>query len=1054
MRYVLLGPIGWEVDGRPVPLGRPRCRAVLSYLLLHANRVVSTHELIEALWGGAEPSTARAQIQGDISALRRAGREAGHPLSLASKAPGYCMTVEPGELDLDVFRTRIAEARTETERGEFDSAIRLIRSGLGAWHGTALADVDVSFAAPARARLTDLRLDAYEMLADLECATGNHMVLADELVPLVTAHPLREDLCRKLMLALYRSGRQTEALEHAHRLRTQLAEEQGLAPGRSFTDLAQAILRADPSLDLPTPTPIPTLQRSVSSGVKPAQLPMAPMDFVGREDLVQQLDQAFSGEQSGQDRPTAVVVAVVGSAGAGKTALVTHWARNNLGHFPDGQLHVNLRGYDTAQPVTAAETLSRFLRALGVAPEATPSDPEESVNLYRSLTAGKQMLVVVDNARSAEQVRPLLAAGPGSLTLVTSRSRLTGLVAQEGARRITVGPLLPGEAKALLEQSLGVERLRAEPGVAAELAQACGALPLALRVAAANLANHPLWRVSDYLDRLLTENRLAALVAVGDESVAVQVVFDQSYLNVTGYAQRMLRLLGLIPGPDFTAQAAATLADLSLSGARALLDQLLDAHLIEEPANGRYALHDLVRLYARDRGQAEDSPDERTAARDRLFDWYVTRSREAADQLFPNRLRLSAPRSTTPNAPCRRDSDAIAWLDDEYLNLLAALREAERGWHTWHLVDALRCYFHLRNNAFDWMSAANAMLTAAHRERNLEAMFHGRYSLAQAFLFQGDYPTAREHFETAVQLAEITGHTVGRRACETNVARVLTATGRPNQAVARLLVLTADGDGGEQTEHAQAFTTLGLAYLDLGRLHDAREALEQALQIHRSTKSRTNEAYALANLGLAAHALGDLADAESLMNCALSGLREIGDTDVESACLSDLALVHFDAERTGTARLCAERAWDLARQVKAPKWALPVLSVLALARRSLQDHQKVIEMAQSSGNSGWQARALLTSARTAGELGRLARAAHDARAALDIARKSGYRVIEGNSLIVLAEAEPPGSTMAVEYATRALEIHQAAGHRLGAARVQELLSGTAKRPFVLEAAAD
>lgn len=1067
MRYTLLGPVEMDFEDMPLAVKRPRCRAVLAYLLLHANHVVSTRQLIDALWGGSEPQTARSQIQADISALRRVCRDAGAKIPVESRSPGYSIAVDDGELDLDVFRRSMTRARQEAARGDSRSAVRLIRKALSLWQGMPLADIAVSYAESAQTQLTSLRLTAYEDLADLEIGEGHHGALIDDLMPLVAAHPLHENLRVKLMLALYRSGRQTAALEQARELRSLLAEQQGLTPGRKFTEMEQAILHADPSLDAMAPAPaeapltlsehepaaaadappenaLPDVPAAPPAPPVPMQLPPTPQ-LVGRRDLLGQLDDFLAGSLSDEGVPG--TVAVVGPAGVGKTTLAVHWGRTTADRFPDGQLYINLHGHDTQRAMTPARTIARALRSLGLPPDAIPAEADELIDLYRSTVAGKRLLVLLDNARSVDQVRPLLTTGPGSATLITSRFRLTGLVVRDGARQVAVGPMSPREAEQLLEHMLGAERLRAEPGAAHSLAEACGRIPLALSIAAANIANHPPASIADHIRDLLDGgNRLAALQTAGDSDSTMQTVLGQSYDALDPDTRLMFRRLGLSPGPDFTVAAASVLAGLSQTEAGRLLDRLLDAHLIGESAADRFVLHDLTRLYARARAETEDSRPDRETARSRLTDWYLERTFAAQALAFPGYARQSGPEHS-PGTDFDTAAEALAWFDNEIPNLIAALHDDPIGAHTWRIADGLRPYFATPMNVGDWIDAANTAIVAAERLGNPEARFSGWYSLAHAHMSRSDYPKAMRSFKTALSIARAVDHPHGINGCENFIAQILIYTGHLDEALQRLESMIPAAPSAHSTSSTVVtLSRLGEVYFELGRLADSLRVRRQALELTVKAGARNHEPYVLVNMAIVKHALGDVEEAGALYSRALIILGQFGDTDLESAAQSELATVHLDAGRPEAARECAEQAWRLAQGLKGPRWSWLARSVLATINRDPEEHRSAVALANESGNPGWHSRALVAAAATAEVLGRPDAARDHAYQALRLAVTHRYRMSEADSLLILARTRTPGSPEAHDFARRALDIHRQSGRRLGEQRARALLEewGTAE----------
>jgi DNA-binding SARP family transcriptional activator len=1041
LRYSMLGPLEITADAQPIEIKRPRQRAVLAYLLLNANKAVAVSELTEALWGGVEPETARAQVQSDVSALRGAFKAKGLQAPLRTKGAGYLIETERGQTDIDDFEGYVASAREEYLGDNIDAGVRLVTRGLGLWRGAPLSGLTASFVEPAQLSLLEMQLGAHKLRAELNLAAGHHAVVVSDLLPLVVKYPLNEDLRAKLMVALFCCGRQADALWHARELRGQLAEQQGLTPSQPFLEVEGAVLRGDQSLRAVTRRK--PARPSVHPVAKPAQLPNEPSCFTGRAGYLRELDRLAFPEAPGGGAAT--VIALVGPGGAGKTALAVHWAHGAAARFPDGQLYINLRGYDSGSAVTSSEALSRVLRALGVAPEAIPSDPEDSANLFRSLLAGQRMLVVLDNALSADQVRPLLAASQGTVTLITSRSKLTGLAARDGAQRLQLQPLTPEEGVDLLGRLLGWQWLD-DRHAARQLAIACDGLPLMLRIVAANIASQQRPRLADLLSELTSGNALDMLQVPGDEKASAQVIFDQSYSKLSAPARRCLRLLGLIPGPDFTLGPVAALAGTSSHVARRLVQQLLEASLIDESAPGRYIMHDLLRTYARSRLEAEAGaadPD-RAQAWDRLVGWYLRSADNATRLVFQHWIRLPIPDSVPDWDPVEFASStaAITWLDNEYANLAAVMSHAAGAPHAWLLADSLRGYFFVRRLISDWIAAASTALAAAASQRQPPAELASRLSLAQAYQWFGDHPQALRQYEIALRLAQGIGKKEVEIACHGHVGSVLVEAGDITRAIPHLREALAVRPGTVQdSNQLVTLSAIGTTYQHLGQLALAVEIHQRALSVARSVKSVSGECYALANLGTALHAIGDFDKAELRIGEALALLRQLGDRDVESACLSELAAIRLDVGDPERARELAEEAWQLSRTVESAHWAIPVLSMLATVRHDLDEHERAVKQAYIKNAPEFIARTLLAAAQTAAEVGGRNVAESRARAALQIAADMGYRVIEGNALIVIGGLEllSRRDGAAGACARQALAIHKETGHVLGEARARDLL---------------
>ncbi|MFF5173238.1 BTAD domain-containing putative transcriptional regulator [Micromonospora sp. NPDC000089] len=590
---------------------------MLAVLLAEAGHPVTRDRLVHEIWGERPTRTATTAVNGYIMRVRRllragdAGDVVGHPA-------GYQLVAGEDTVDLQVFERMVRTGKRYAAEGRMAGAARQLTGGLALWRGPAFADVPATPTVTAEAcRAEQLRLAAYEERFGAQLELGQHAEIVDELSALVRDNPLRERLGRHLMTALYRCGRRAEALDAYRRVRDVLVTETGLEPGPELRGLERAVLSDDRALAAPA-------VRSVI----PAQLPAAVADFAGRREVLARLDSLA------RQRPTPPVV-IAGLAGVGKTALAVRWGHSVRDRFPDGLLYLDLRGSSPLPPVTPMAALAHFLQALGVPPEEVPTELDEAVGLYRSVTAARRILVVLDNAQRPDQVRPLLPGGPGCLALVTSREQLRGLTAREGAVGIRLGVLTPPEAAELLDALLPAA---AEEG--AELARLCGYLPLAIRIAVANLLAEMV-PVGQYNQRLAAGDRLAALGVPGDATTATVTAFDLSYQAHPPAARRLFRLAAVAPGDTVTVPGAAALVDVPAAEAEALLDALVRAHLLEQAGRGRYGWHDLVRLYARRRCAAEDA--DRWVALDRLHHYYLSSMDAAATLLCPHVVRLPLP---------------------------------------------------------------------------------------------------------------------------------------------------------------------------------------------------------------------------------------------------------------------------------------------------------------------------------------------------------------------------------------------------------------------------
>lgn len=733
--FRILGPLEVRHQGGLMPLRGTRERAVLATLLLAECRLVPLGRLVEAVWDGEPPQAAEKAIRNAISALRGRFRQAEAPaVSIETDQAGYRLRIDGSRLDAAEFTQLTASARELASAGKAAEAAEQLRAALSLWRGPALAGLRGVVLEAAATRLNDERLAAWEECLELELGLGRHRELTGELQELALYSQLRERTTRLLMLALYRSGHQAEALKAYHRLAGRLAEELGIDPSAEITQLHEAILRQDRELDA-DPSAGWTAggdrgQVSETSAVhaRPAQLPLDLPSFVGREAELAELHALLPPDTTGPGARTVVISAIGGTAGVGKTALAVRFAHQVADRFRDGQLYMNLQGFGpSGPPVTPEAALRGFLETLGVAPEAIPVDEAGQAALYRTMLAGRRVLVVLDNARDAGQVRPLLPGSPGSVVIVTSRSELTGLAATEGARLLILGMLNIGEAAELLAARLGQDRLDREPGAAEELASLCSGLPLALAIVAARVAARPSLALADTAGALLNaQSRLDAL-DTGDPSTSVRAAFSWSYQQLTEPAARLFRLARLHPGRDLTAPAAASLACIESSEARRLLDELVRSHLLTEHAPGRYKSHDLLRAYAVGLASAPDLADDPRAALTRLFDHYLATAAAAMRLLHPAevspRPQVPAPATPTPGLDSREA--ALAWLETERPVLVAVgAYAAGHGWHR-HAIDLAAVLHEYLKGGYpmEGMAVHGSALDAAEQgsDRNAEA---------------------------------------------------------------------------------------------------------------------------------------------------------------------------------------------------------------------------------------------------------------------------------------------------------------------------------------------
>ncbi|MFE6398973.1 AfsR/SARP family transcriptional regulator [Streptomyces alboflavus] len=921
-RFSVLGPVRAWLGEEPLPTGSPQQRALLAALLLRDGRTATASELIDAIWGEDPPSQALAAIRTYASRLRKVLPSG----ALVSESGGYAVRAADGVLDLAEAEQLWSAAERARGLGDLHEARSLVKEALSLWDGEPLANVPGPYADAQRTRLEEWRLQLLEARLDMDLEQGRHAESVSELTALTAAHPLRERLRELLMLALYRSGRQAEALAVYADTRRLLADELGVDPRPGLQELQQRILQADPALAEPS---APAAEPAAGV-VRPAQLPATVQDFTGRVSFVKELSDILS---TAEGRVMAVS-ALAGIGGVGKTTLAVHVAHAARAHFPDGQLYVDLQGAGprAAEPETV---LGAFLRGLGTADDAIPETLEERAALFRSVLDGRRVLVLLDNARDAAQVRPLLPGMEGCAALVTSRMRMVDLA---GAHLVDLDVMSPDEALQLFTKIIGEERVVSEREAALDVVAACGFLPLAIRIAASRLAARRTWTVATLAAKLADERRRLDELQAGD--LAVEATFELGYGQLEPAQARAFRLLGLADGPDISLAAAAAMLDLPVEDAEDLLESLVDTSLLESAAPGRYRYHDLVRLYARACAERDELPPGlRDAALSRLLDFYLASAVQVytverpgdrtVDHLeTPQRAGLSFGDATT----------ALDWLHAEAACILACVQQSLGSVGLRRAVDLLLAAKDLAESgasSYRYELATRAARDAAAEIEDGRAEGRARVSLAQVLSKIGRFEDAIAELEHAAALAQASGDlwTKGNAANELGINSYCLNQHAASEAHLLNAIEVFRLDGNRPSE-ASALCNWSRVLVALGRTNQAIELARQGVAIYDDLGLTFRMANAQTALGICLSHAGRHAEGLEHLTDALQLFVESRQRLWEGTAHYRIAQVHFAARRPAQAAQHAEQA--LATGCVGGDWMRAnVLTLLGSALNSL-----------------------------------------------------------------------------------------------------------------------
>jgi DNA-binding SARP family transcriptional activator len=921
MRFRLLGPLEVLVGEDWRAIGAPKWRSVLAALLINPGQIVSADTLISEVWGDEPPARAANLVSIYVLRLRRLMGDA-DPV-LITRAPGYLLRVSATDTDALLFEAMVRDGRRAYGAGDPQAASRLLTEALGLWHGRPLADVPPTPLVEAEAeRLSELRLGAVELRYTAELALGGHDQAVAELRRLLADHPLREGLWLLLMRALDGAGRHAEALEVYGRAREAISAQLGVDPGAELRQLHAELLAKDGAAlagvisagSVPAAPGATQSARLVTEPEEPrravpapAQLPADIADFTGRDEQVQRLSELLShaGDEASSDPGVVRIAVVAGAGGLGKTSLAVHAAHRARGSFPDGQLYVDLLGA-TPNPVPPGDVLARFLRDLGVDGRDIPVDEAERAARYRSTLAGRRMLVVLDNAWDAAQVRPLLPGTASSAVLVTTRSRMPDLAS---TRLVDLNVLDDDDALKLFVKVVGEDRAAAEPEATAELLEACAGLPLAIRICAARLVTRSGWTIAAMAARLRDVHRRLDEMRAGD--LAVRASFQVSFASLPASTDeqgidpdRAFCLLGLWTGPSVPATAAAALFGVGVHLAEDALEVLVDAHLLESVGTDRYRFHDLLRVYAAERAEADLPAAGRQAAERRLLEWYLRTADAAATAVLPQRYNVPLEDPGDDGAAPLGFADAekaLAWYDGERANLVAATRQAAAsGLHeiAWRLPAPLFIVFNSRGNWADCIATHRVALDSARRAGNRRGEAWVLNNLGDALGVTRDAEGVG-HLERSLEIRREIEDRRGEAQTANNLADAFQRLGRTEEALDLLRrALDLNREVGYQYGEGVALVNLGSTLLDAGRAAEAIDYLRQAQQTFAEIDLLEGAGYALHTLGRCYLALHRDAEALDCLRQALASHQGTGNRRGQAATLRSLGTAQ---SRTGLA---------------------------------------------------------------------------------------------------------------------------------------------------------
>jgi DNA-binding SARP family transcriptional activator/tetratricopeptide (TPR) repeat protein len=1051
MRFEVLGPLRvLTADvGEPTAVSATRLRAVLAVLLWHANQPVPVDELSEMVWDGAPPAGAAGAMRSLIRRLRLVlGPQAG--ARIVTRAPGYLIALADDELDASWFIALGQDIGAATRAGNWATASATADQAMALWRGPALLDVPSQSLRDAwLPQLDQHHLQVLQWHAEAELQLGHHERLIPQLRDLSTRHPLNEHFHAQLMTALARSGRQAEALDAYRDARRALVDDLGIEPGPTLRAVHQRILSGQNEPNKPN-EPAESSRPPAATTV-PRQLPAASGHFTGRHGELDRL--AALAQGAGAHLGTVVISAIDGMAGIGKTTLAIHAAHRLAEQFPDGQLFLDLHGYTQGHPPrTADEALAWLLRALGVPPERIPSDGDQAAAVYRQRLADTRTLIILDNAATEAQVRPLLPGGGSCLVLITSRKRLKAL---DDAHLVSLDLLAPPDAVALLRAVAGPDRIPADDPLADEVAELCGYLPLALRIAASLLRHRPAWGLEHLAGQLRDQHRRVSVLSDGERELPA--VFDLSYTSLDEQHRRLWRRLGLIPGPDLDAYAAAALVRVDPACAAELLENLVDHNLLSAYAPGRYRLHDLLRAHARTLAATDPAP-ESEAAVDRLLHYYAHTAQRASVPITRHSRPAPDDPAPTHSPVLSGPNSAHTWLRAEYANLEAAFTHSHThahglDEHTIALAAGLAGILLTDGPFTRALEIHQTAAETADRLGHFAAHATALTDLGRARFQTGDFAGAEEMYTQALKTCCSLGRRLGEANALTGLGCVWVMTGEYSGADdAHTRALELYRALGNRLGEASALNDLGRLRYMTGDYPDAGEAYAQALELYQALGHRLGEAGALTSLGQVRFQTGDHAGAGDAYARALDLYRVLGHRIGEASALNDLGHVRFQAGDLAGAGAAHTRALELYGALgHRPGEASALISLGRVQSQTgehsgaIDAHTRALTIYRALGNRSNEAWALNHYAATLAAAGQRPRALALYHQALAMNRELNKPDDEAASLEGIGEhhLNTGDSTQGIAYLRQALEIYQRLGMAPDTRRVQDRLDGVA-----------